>query len=145
MKHPKGCCELPLMWFRWPSDTLKRCYSLCQHMMHFFHQYLLYVTFEVLEPLWHTMSIQCRAANTLDEVSLSRSALPCPAQSCLALPCSVLPCSALPCPALPCPTSPNPPHPDLTLFWMESATLGLPGLLHPLITHQCGGPCVPGL
>jgi len=25
-------------------------------MMHFFHQYLLYVTFEVLEPLWHTMS-----------------------------------------------------------------------------------------
>ncbi|KAL3137516.1 hypothetical protein ABBQ38_004802 [Trebouxia sp. C0009 RCD-2024] len=54
--------------FRWPSATLKRCYSLCQHMMHFFHQYLLYVTFEVLEPLWHTMSIQCRAASTLDEV-----------------------------------------------------------------------------
>ncbi|KAA6417682.1 MAG: Spc97 Spc98 family of spindle pole body (SBP) component, partial [Trebouxia sp. A1-2] len=53
---------------RWGSETLKRCYSLCQHMMHFFHQYLLYVTFEVLEPLWHTMSSQCRTANTLDEV-----------------------------------------------------------------------------
>ncbi|DBA91460.1 hypothetical protein WJX77_003506 [Trebouxia sp. C0004] len=54
--------------FRWGSESLKRCYSLCQHMMHFFHQYLLYVTFEVLEPLWHTMSSQCRTANTLDEV-----------------------------------------------------------------------------
>ena len=52
---------------RWGSESLKRCYSLCQHMMHFFHQYLLYVTFEVLEPLWHTMSSQCRTANTLDE------------------------------------------------------------------------------
>ena len=57
----QSCC-------RWSSDTLKKCYSLCQHMMHFFHQYLLYVTFEVLEPLWHTMSLQCRSAKTLDEV-----------------------------------------------------------------------------
>lgn len=45
-------------------------------MMHFFHQYLLYVTFEVLEPLWHTMSIQCRAASTLDEVSPPSLPLP---------------------------------------------------------------------
>ena len=37
-------------------------------MMHFFHQFLLYVTFEVLEPLWHTMSIQCHSAKTLDQV-----------------------------------------------------------------------------
>ncbi|KAL0053447.1 hypothetical protein WJX82_005855 [Trebouxia sp. C0006] len=54
--------------FRWGSESLNRCYSLCQHMMHFFHQYLLYVTFEVLDPLWHTMSSQCRTATTLDEV-----------------------------------------------------------------------------
>jgi len=62
---------------RWGSESLKRCYSLCQHMMHFFHQYLLYVTFEVLEPLWHTMSSQCRTANTLDE-ELPCSHLPPP-------------------------------------------------------------------
>ena len=97
------------MWFRWPSDTLKRCYSLCQHMMHFFHQYLLYVTFEVLEPLWHTMSIHCRAANTLDEVSSTCAALLCPALPCPGLPYSTLLCPALPystllCPALPCVT-----------------------------------------
>ena len=64
---------------RWGSESLKRCYSLCQHMMHFFHQYLLYVTFEVLEPLWHTMSSQCRTANTLDEVLLCSYLPPPPA------------------------------------------------------------------
>ena len=73
---------------RWPSSTLKKCYSLCQHMMHFFHQYLLYVTFEVLEPLWHTMSIQCRTANTLDEVRPS-SLLPPVSLSLLSPLCPV--------------------------------------------------------
>ena len=71
-------CAQPLPACRWPSETLKRCYSLCQHMMHFFHQYLLYVTFEVLEPLWHTMSAQCRTATTLDQVPPPPPAPPCP-------------------------------------------------------------------
>lgn len=107
-----------MMWCRWPSDTLKRCYSLCQHMMHFFHQYLLYVTFEVLEPLWHTMSIHCRAANTLDEVS---STLPCP----------TLPHSVLPCPDLPHPTLP---HVTLTHHILDGVSyLRFAGLSHPLI------------
>lgn len=69
---------------RWGSESLNRCYSLCQHMMHFFHQYLLYVTFEVLDPLWHTMSSQCRTATTLDEV------LPCyPMLLCTSCSCSL--------------------------------------------------------
>lgn len=37
-------------------------------MMHFFHQYLLYVTFEVLEPLWLSLQSAIRAATTLDQV-----------------------------------------------------------------------------
>ena len=47
---------------------LKRAYGLCQRMMHFFHQYLLYVTFEVLEPHWLTLLRQLAAAETLDKV-----------------------------------------------------------------------------
>lgn len=47
---------------------LKRAYGLCQRMMHFFHQYLLYVTFEVLEPHWLTLLSQLNAADTLDKV-----------------------------------------------------------------------------
>lgn len=78
----QGTSAVRTMLCRWPSDTLKKCYSLCQHMMHFFHQYLLYVTFEVLEPLWHTMSLQCRAAKTLDEVHLPVTCLmTCPMSS----------------------------------------------------------------
>lgn len=38
-------------------------------MMHFFHQYLLYVTFEVLEPLWLSLQSHLAAATTLDQVS----------------------------------------------------------------------------
>jgi Gamma tubulin complex component C-terminal len=49
---------------------LRSSYGLCGQMMHFFHQYLLYVTFEVLEPLWHTMEAAMRAATTVDEVRL---------------------------------------------------------------------------
>lgn len=47
---------------------LKRAYGLCQRMMHFFHQYLLHVTFEVLEPHWLTLLKDLKAATTLDEV-----------------------------------------------------------------------------
>ena len=39
--------------------------------MHFFHQYLLYVTFEVLEPLWHSMFAQCQQATTVDQARLA--------------------------------------------------------------------------
>lgn len=48
---------------------LKRGYGLCQRMMHFFHQYLLYVTFEVLEPHWLELLSALKRANTLDEAS----------------------------------------------------------------------------
>jgi hypothetical protein len=50
------------------EGVLKRCCSLCHQMMHFFHQFLLYTTFEVLEPLWHTLQAHMRAASTVDQV-----------------------------------------------------------------------------
>eukprot|EP00884_Botryococcus_braunii_P002176 jgi/Botrbrau1/1195/Bobra.0163s0009.1 len=37
-------------------------------MMHFFHQFLLYTTFEVLEPLWHTLQAHIRASTTVDQI-----------------------------------------------------------------------------
>lgn len=52
------------------KPVLNRCYSLCQQMMHFFHQFLLYTTFEVLEPLWHTLQAHIRSSTTVDQVRL---------------------------------------------------------------------------
>ena len=37
-------------------------------MTHFFRQYLLYVTFEVLEPLWRAFQAKVQTAESLDEV-----------------------------------------------------------------------------
>ena len=36
--------------------------------MHFFHQYLLYMTFEVAEPACHALQAALRAAATIDQV-----------------------------------------------------------------------------
>lgn len=44
-------------------------YGLCQQMMHVFHQFRLYVTFEVMEPAWIGMQSSLDKAHTLDEVS----------------------------------------------------------------------------
>lgn len=43
-------------------------YGLCQQMMHVFHQFRLYVTFEVMEPAWIGMQSSLDKAHTLDEV-----------------------------------------------------------------------------
>ena len=51
------------------SRVAKRCYGVGAQMQHFFRQYLLYVTFEVLEPLWAAMAASLSAATTLDQVS----------------------------------------------------------------------------
>ena len=48
---------------------LKTAFGLCQRMMHFFQQYLLYVTFEVLEPYWLALHKAVRESKSLDEVS----------------------------------------------------------------------------
>ena len=45
-------------------------YGLCQQMMHVFHQFRLYVTFEVMEPAWIGMQTSLDKAHTLDGVSL---------------------------------------------------------------------------
>lgn len=56
-------------FYRGPASRVaKRCYGVGAQMQHFFRQYLLYVTFEVLEPLWAAMAAALRAATTLDQV-----------------------------------------------------------------------------
>lgn len=37
-------------------------------MSHFFREYLLYLTFEVLEPLWHVFESHAAAATNIDEI-----------------------------------------------------------------------------
>ena len=49
--------------------ALAASYSTCQVMAHFFRQYLLYVTFEVMEPLWAAFEARVQGASSLDEVS----------------------------------------------------------------------------
>lgn len=61
------------------AESLALSYSTCQLMTHFFRQYLLYVTFEVMEPLWGAFERQLQTAGSLDEV---RDALQCLAGSC---------------------------------------------------------------
>ena len=54
------------------AASLAASYSTCQLMTHFFRQYLMYVTFEVMEPLWGAFEAKVQTASSLDEV---RSAL----------------------------------------------------------------------
>ena len=48
--------------------ALARGYRTCQLMTHFFRQYLLYLTFEVLQPLCARFEARTCTAGTLDEV-----------------------------------------------------------------------------
>ena len=50
------------------AQTLARAYSLCQLANNFFRQYLLYLTFEVLEPLWREFENSIKEADSLDEI-----------------------------------------------------------------------------
>jgi len=50
------------------AATLAVAYRTCQVMTHFFRQYLLYATFEVLEPLWTSLEVRIEAATTVDEI-----------------------------------------------------------------------------
>ncbi|KAL4418839.1 hypothetical protein ABPG77_001502 [Micractinium sp. CCAP 211/92] len=50
------------------AESLALSYSACQLMTHFFRQYLLYVTFEVMEPLWGAFERQLQTASSLDEI-----------------------------------------------------------------------------
>ena len=53
---------------RQPSGALRRAYGLCAQLMHFFHQTLLYMTFEVAEPAWRRFQAALAAAGTVDQV-----------------------------------------------------------------------------
>ena len=48
--------------------ALGRAYRTCQLMTHFFRQYLLYATFEVLEPLWQGLEADIERALSVDEI-----------------------------------------------------------------------------
>lgn len=50
------------------ARVLKSAYATCQVMTHFFRQYLLYATFEVIEPLWRGLEGQLMGAETVDEM-----------------------------------------------------------------------------
>ena len=50
------------------AASLAASYSTCQLMTHFFRQYLMYVTFEVMEPLWGAFEAKVQTASSLDEV-----------------------------------------------------------------------------
>ncbi|PSC76155.1 Gamma-tubulin complex component 2 [Micractinium conductrix] len=50
------------------AASLAVSYSACQLMTHFFRQYLLYVTFEVMEPLWAAFEAKLQTASSLDEI-----------------------------------------------------------------------------
>lgn len=49
-------------------EWLAQSYRLCMVMTHFFRQYLMYVTFEVLEPLWRALQAKVQTAQSLDEI-----------------------------------------------------------------------------
>lgn len=50
------------------SVALVESYRTCQLMTHFFRQYLLYATFEVLEPLWNALEQHIQSSSTVDEI-----------------------------------------------------------------------------
>lgn len=50
------------------AAALTQAYRTCQLMTHFFRQYLLYVTFEVIEPLWRSLEKHIDSAMTVDEI-----------------------------------------------------------------------------
>lgn len=50
------------------SGSLAEGLAVCQLASHFFRQCLLYVTFEVVEPLWRTLEESVQSARSLDEV-----------------------------------------------------------------------------
>ena len=47
--------------------------AVCQRLMHFFRQHLLYETFDVLEPLWRSLDAVLDSGADLDQVSLVRA------------------------------------------------------------------------
>lgn len=88
------------------AASLAQSYSACQVMTHFFRQYLMYVTFEVMEPLWGAFEAKVQTASSLDEVSVLRVVLVwagdavgarvgCCCMHALAASCAAPTCSAL--------------------------------------------------
>lgn len=50
------------------QDRVKLAYSLAQRLMFFVQEYLRYITFDILEPMWRSMEDGIRKAHNVDEV-----------------------------------------------------------------------------
>lgn len=48
--------------------NLMLAYNTCHSMMHFFRQYLLYSSFELLDPLWKTLEENLKNASNVDDM-----------------------------------------------------------------------------
>jgi gamma-tubulin complex component 2 len=48
--------------------NLMLAYNTCQSMMHFFRQYLLYSSFELLDPLWKALEENLKNASNVDDM-----------------------------------------------------------------------------
>ena len=48
--------------------NLMLAYNTCQSMMHFFREYLLYSSFELLDPLWKSLEDSLRTSTTVDDM-----------------------------------------------------------------------------
>lgn len=48
--------------------NLMLAYNTCQSMMHFFRQYLLYTSFELLDPLWKALEDNLKKSSNVDEM-----------------------------------------------------------------------------
>ena len=65
--------------------------AVCQRLMHFFRQHLLYETFDVLEPLWRSLDAVLDSGADLDQVRSGSASMK---TTVLADPCGLsFPCS----------------------------------------------------
>ena len=69
--------------------------AVCQRLMHFFRQHLLYETFDVLEPLWR--SLDAVLASPDADLDQARPVSACCARLCLQTMLALLPHRELTC------------------------------------------------
>ena len=55
-----------------PSEGLRRAYGQCGQLQHFFRQWLLYMSFEVVEPAWQAFQAALRTGAAIDQVRTAR-------------------------------------------------------------------------
>ena len=96
------------------QPALKRCCALCHALLAFFQEYLRYVTFDVLEPLWRCLEARARPRRAAARTARTpHAAAPLrPRRRSLSHPLALLPPPSPPRAYLCCPPNPlfHPPH-----------------------------------